>query len=114
MMPAREPKNAIPLISLNIGEETDIVMARQRSRQIAAAAGFSQQDQVRLATAVSEVGRNAFQYAGGGRVEFFLELEGKPQILWIHVVDHGPGIRDISGVMAGAYESPTGMGMGLS
>ena len=45
-------------------------MARQRARQIAALLGFDGQDQTRIATAVSEIARNAFRYAGGGKVEF--------------------------------------------
>ena len=41
-------------------------MARQRARQIGSLLGFGQQDQVRIAAAVSEVARNAFQSARGG------------------------------------------------
>jgi anti-sigma regulatory factor (Ser/Thr protein kinase) len=47
--------------------------ARQRSRQIAALLAFDVHDQTRIATAVSEIVRNAFEYAGGGRVEFLLQ-----------------------------------------
>ena len=49
--------------------------ARQRARQIAGLLGFEAQDQTRIATAVSEIARNAFRYAGGGEVEFALEGE---------------------------------------
>ena len=37
-----------------------MVLARQRARQIAALLGFDAQDQTRIATAVSEIARNAF------------------------------------------------------
>ena len=40
-----------------------MVLARQRARQIAGLLGFEAQDQTRIATAVSEIARNAFQYA---------------------------------------------------
>ncbi len=47
---------------------------------IAGLLGFDAQDQTRIATAVSEIARNAFQYAGGGRVEFSVEGRTRPQI----------------------------------
>ena len=46
---------------------------RQRARQLAALLGFDSQDQTRISTAVSEIVRNAFEYAGGGRVEYGIE-----------------------------------------
>ena len=66
----------------------------------------------RVATAVSEVARNAFQYAGGARVEFLLEGDG-PQSFVVRVCDRGPGIKDVKSVLDGRYTSPTGMGLGL-
>ena len=88
--------------------------ARQRARQIATALGLSQQDQVRIATAVSEVARNAYQYGGGGQVDFSVGLRSRPQMLWVKISDRGPGICDVDTILADAYESRTGMGIGLS
>ena len=51
----------------------DIVHARQRARLVAACLGFEVQDQTRIATAVSEVCRNAYAYAGGGKADFRIE-----------------------------------------
>jgi anti-sigma regulatory factor (Ser/Thr protein kinase) len=62
-----------PILSTIIHIESDVVVARQRARQIAALVGFDATDQTRIATAVSEIARNAFVYAGGGKVEFVLE-----------------------------------------
>lgn len=59
---------ALPLLRMEIRHEYDVVLVRQRARQIAAALKFDSQDQTRIATALSEVARNAFQYAGGGFV----------------------------------------------
>ena len=61
------------LLTLELQYEPDIVAARQRSRQIAALLSFDVHDQTRIATAVSEIVPNAFEYAGGGRVEFLLQ-----------------------------------------
>ena len=69
----REPPMSLPLLTLEIRLEPDVVLARQRARQIAGLLGFPPLDQTRIATAVSEIARNAFQYAGGGKVEFLVE-----------------------------------------
>jgi signal transduction histidine kinase len=105
---------AEPLLSVRIGEEVDIVSARQRARQIAALLGLHPQDQVRWATGVSEVARNAYQYAGSGQVDFSIDLKSRPQMLWVKVSDSGPGISDVATILGDAYESRTGMGIGLS
>jgi anti-sigma regulatory factor (Ser/Thr protein kinase) len=90
----------LPLISLFIRLEQDVVAARQRARQIAARLGFEIQDQTRIATAVSEIARNAFMYAGGGKVEIAVEGRRAPQLLIVRVSDRGPGIRDLDSVLA--------------
>lgn len=113
MKPPRPP-STVPLISLLIASEADIVHARQRARQVAQRAGFPLQDQARIATGVSEIARNAFQYAGSGKVEFSIDVNATPQVVWIEVSDQGPGIRDLDGVLGGSYESRTGMGIGLT
>ena len=88
-------------------------MARQRARQIATLLNFDGQDQTRIATAVSEIARNAFRYAGGGKIEFLLEGETAPQLLMIRVSDQGSGIADLAHVLSGRYQSRTGMGIGI-
>ena len=113
----------IPLLTLELRYEQDVVLARQRVRQLAELLGFDAQEQTRLATAVSEIARNAFQYAGGGRVTFLLQhglvQQGvardavAPGHLVVRVEDRGPGIRDLDAVLAGRYRSETGMGLGL-
>ena len=101
------------LITIAIRHEQDVVIARQRAREIARLLGFEAQDQTRIATAVSEIVRNAFRYAGGGKVEFAVEGASPPQLLLIRVRDQGPGIPDLAHVMSGQYRSTTGMGIGI-
>ncbi|MFQ4135959.1 ATP-binding protein [Nodosilinea sp. PGN35] len=99
------------LFTLQIHYEQDVVQARQQTRELAAHLGFDIQDQTRLATAVSEIVRNAFQYAQGGTVQF--DVEESPQILLIQVQDQGRGIPHLSDVLAGRYQSSTGIGLGI-
>ncbi|TWI63438.1 signal transduction histidine kinase [Pseudoduganella lurida] len=101
------------ILSLGIGQELDVVASRQRARQIAALCGFNTQDQARIATAVSELARNVYNYAGTGRVEFSIEGETVPQLMVIRIEDKGPGIPHLAMVLAGRYQSSTGMGMGI-
>ncbi len=102
----------ITLLTLEILYEQDVVLTRQRARQIAEMLGFDAQDQVRMATAVSEIARNAFQYVGRGTVEFGVEDES-PQIFWACIRDRGRGIADLPAILTGRYTSTTGMGMGI-
>lgn len=102
-----------PILTSEIHHEHDIVSARRRAMQIAAMLGFEEQDQTRVATAVSEIARNSFRYAGGGKAEFLADLESTPQKLVVRVTDRGHGIADIKRVLSGKYESKTGLGMGL-
>lgn len=114
------PNAKLRLFSLSIAFEQDVVTARQQARQLAGSLGFSQQLQIRIATAVSEIVRNAFQYAGGGRVDFSVESEPSPsrprrlrQTLLIEVSDRGKGITQLEEILAGSYQSGTGMGIGI-
>ena len=101
------------VLSVVIKHEHDIVATRQRARQIAAGLGFDAQDQTRIATAVSEIARNAFSYAGGGRVDFQLEGRTQPQLLVVRISDSGRGIDHLRDVLDGRYRSKTGMGLGI-
>ncbi|MCU1246517.1 MAG: signal transduction histidine kinase [Acidobacteria bacterium] len=100
------------IISHDIRFEQDVVTARRRAREIAGHLGFDPHDQTRIGTAVSEIVRNAFRYAGGGTVTFEV-IDDVPQRLSITVSDRGPGIADPDFVLSGRYVSSTGMGMGI-
>ena len=102
----------LKLLRMDLRYEHDVVLARQRARQIAAALKFDPQDQTRIATALSEIARNAFQYAGGGLVEFSVEKKPTPA-LHISVSDKGRGITNLQEILDGRYVSRTGMGLGL-
>jgi signal transduction histidine kinase/CheY-like chemotaxis protein len=101
------------ILEVRIQYEDDVVACRQRARQIGEAAGLEPQQQTRLATAVSEIARNAFMYAGGGTAEFFLEGTTAPQLLCVRISDKGRGIPNIDQVLDGSYRSNTGMGLGI-
>src|ERR1700729_1837809 len=100
------------LLTLRLRHERHVVHARQRAREIAALLGFEHQEQIRLATATSELARNAFRYASEGKVDFLVR-DGQPQLFEILVTDAGPGIGNLSEILEGKYVSRTGLGKGI-
>lgn len=101
----------IEMISLK--HPQDVVFARQRVRQVAQQLGFRDLEQARIATAVSEIARNAFRYAINADVAIAVEGAPGSQQLVITVRDRGPGIPHLQQVFDGDYVSDTGMGQGI-
>jgi len=101
------------LLTLAIRHDQDVVTARQRAAYIGQLLGFDTSEQTRVATAVSEIVRNAFRYAVEASVSFAVEEQATPQRFIVRVTDQGPGIEHLDDILAGRYQSGTGMGMGI-
>lgn len=99
------------LLTVLIRDEQDVVTTRQRARELAGLLGFDHQDQIRIATAVSEIARNAQRYGAGGKAGFY--VEDAPAALVASISDSGPGIRDVNAILEGRYRSSSGMGLGI-
>ena len=97
---------------LPVASDTDVVLARERGRKIAAEAGFSRADQCLIATAISEVARNIVQYAGRGQIQLSI-LQDKPRGLLVIASDEGPGIADLKLALQDGYSTGGGLGLGL-
>jgi signal transduction histidine kinase len=76
------------ILQIGIDSEQDVVAVRQRARQISSLLGFGLQDQVRIATAVSEVARNACRHQFGGRAAFALRETAGVHELTVTIRDH--------------------------
>ncbi len=98
---------------VKIVTEWDIVAARQLGRNVAKELGFGTVDQARITTAISELARNIYLYAGQGemRIERIQDLGKKG--LKIIAIDKGPGIPDIRRVMEDGFSTSGGLGAGL-
>jgi signal transduction histidine kinase/CheY-like chemotaxis protein len=101
--------SAETLLRMSLDHEEDVVLARRAARDVAEALGFDNSDQTRIATATSELARNAHRYARRGIVS----IARDDRALVIEVTDDGPGIPHLDDVLAGRYTSHTGMGQGL-
>ncbi len=102
-----------PILTIAVACEMDVIASRQRARQIAAECGFGSHDQARIATAVSELARNVFSYAGEGRVGFSLSGTTGRYRLVVVIEDEGPGIADLEALLAQDERSQRPSGSGL-
>ena len=96
-----------------IERDTDIVTARQRGRELAAATGFPRTDQTIIALAISEIARNIISYAQRGKVTVAQVEEQGRRGIRIVAEDEGPGIPDIELAMRDGYSTGRSLGVGL-
>jgi serine/threonine-protein kinase RsbT len=98
---------------VKIINEWDIVAARQMGRNEAKELGFGTVDQARITTAISELARNIYLYAGQGKICIDRLSENTKRGLRIIAVDEGPGISDLRKVMEDGFSTSGGLGAGL-
>lgn len=98
---------------LPLKNSSDVVIARQKVRQVATELRFSLVDQTKLVTAASELARNALDHGGGG--EMTLEVVNGLSKTGLKLIfeDSGPGIPDIQAALKDGYTTGSGMGLGL-
>lgn len=99
--------------SVDIYTEWDIVAARQLGRNEAKKSGFGTVDQARITTAISELARNIYLYAGRGKIEITRLSENDLYGITIIASDDGPGIRDMRKVMEDGFSTSGGLGAGM-
>ncbi|PYP71388.1 MAG: ATP-binding protein [Gemmatimonadetes bacterium] len=100
-------------LRLAIASDVDIVHAREKGRELAAAHGFTLGDQTVIATAISEVARNILLYARRGEVRIRPATDTGRDGLVVIAEDHGPGIRDIAQALQDGFSTSGGLGLGL-
>jgi len=99
--------------STEIRVDADIVVARQRGRDVALEVGFSTTEATVIATAISEIARNIVRFTRGGRiVTTAVVQDGVPGIMVV-ATDNGPGIDDIDLALTVGYTTYGGRGLGL-
>jgi serine/threonine-protein kinase RsbT len=102
-----------PEARIPISTDVDVVAARQKGREIAAASGFSATDQTLIATAISEVARNIVSYAGHGEIVLSVIVNDDRCGILVIARDQGPGISDVALAMRDGYSTANSLGMGL-
>ena len=100
-------------ISLRVDRDADVVLARQRGREMAAAAGISGSDLTVVATAISEIARNIIAYGERGRIVLKIATNGRRRGVVVIASDEGPGIPDIETAMRDGFSTGKSLGFGL-
>jgi len=91
------------ILSTPINSSLSLVAVRDRSRQIGELFGLDNLQRTRFVTAISELGRNAILYAGGGMLTFMVgDATEQPdtQCVIAQIADHGPGIAKLQQVLS--------------
>ena len=104
-----------PILTTRITAQ-GLVPLRTRARQVGELFGLDKMQRTRFITALSEIARNAVQYAGGGTVTFLLDAgtAAQPvQSLLAQVADKGPGIADLEGVLKGRLNERLQVPLGI-
>lgn len=100
-------------ICIRIDSDRAIVEARQRGRILANHAGFGPTDQALIATAISELARNALRYAREGDLVVRLIEHGSRLGIVIIASDEGPGIANVGQAMVDGFSTSGSLGLGL-
>lgn len=100
-------------ILININNEFDIVLARQKGREVSKELQFGGVDQARITTAISELARNIYLYAGSGQITIEVIEDNGRKGIHISAADNGPGINDIRMVLQDGFSTSGGLGAGL-
>jgi serine/threonine-protein kinase RsbT len=102
------------LVRVPIRDDSDVLMARKRARELAGKEGMPDVAVEALSTAISEVAHNIVVHAREG--ELFLGVVEQSDRRGIAIVarDNGPGISNPERAMEDGYSTAGGLGLGLS
>ena len=98
---------------VQIRADPDVLLARQKARELAKSLRFSGSELTLIATAISEVARNIVTYAKHGQIVLRLVNQGRRRGIRVIAQDQGPGIADIPRAMEDGYSTSSSLGLGL-
>lgn len=100
-------------VRVPIRDDSDLVVARRRVRELGTQQGLTEAAIEALATATTEVARNIVVHAYGGDLRIdAVEQAGRRGVLVV-ARDAGPGITDIDRAMHDGYSTAASLGLGL-
>ncbi|HEY0480633.1 MAG TPA: EAL domain-containing protein [Kofleriaceae bacterium] len=102
-----------PEIRVPIRDESDLVVARRHTRELASRQGFSRAATQAVATAVTEIARNIIVHAGCGEIVVLSTADDKRRGVIVTALDAGPGIPDVDRAMQHGFSTNGGLGFGL-
>lgn len=109
----RRQEDRPDVVRVPVARDADVVVARQRAREVASETGFPPSEATLLATAVSEIARNIVQFAKRGEVAISSVERARARGVTVVARDAGPGIADVEEALRDGYSTYGGMGLGL-
>jgi len=104
------------ILATPVSSNLSLVTVRDRSRQIGELFGLDNLQRTRFITAVSEIARNAVQFAGGGMLTFFVgdaTDAAETQCVVAQISDNGPGIPNLDALLVDPSGRPGATGVGI-
>jgi serine/threonine-protein kinase RsbT len=98
---------------MRVAGDADVAEAARAARGLAERCGLSSVEAQHVATAVSEVARNAVKYGRGAEVELTPAERAGRRGLRVTVRDRGPGIADVGAALRDGTSSTGSLGLGL-
>lgn len=99
--------------NIQVQKEQDVVLLRNRTREVALKIKMGLVNQTKLITAASELLRNMLRYGGGGECLIEIVTRGRDTGVRLTFSDKGPGIPDISAAMRDGFSTGKSLGLGL-
>jgi serine/threonine-protein kinase RsbT len=112
-IPQRERVELAEEVCVPINSDRDIILARQRGKDLATRQGFSSTDLTLIATAISELARNIVLYAKSGEIILKPLRQGEKRGISVVARDQGPGIPDVARSLQDGYSTSRSLGLGL-
>lgn len=99
--------------AIAISKEQDVILFRNRVREMATRIGMGIVNQTMLITAASELVRNMLKYGNGGKVLSEIVSLDRKHGIKLTFEDKGPGIKDVPLAMKDGYTTGKSLGLGL-
>jgi serine/threonine-protein kinase RsbT len=99
--------------SVHVGHESDVVVVRQRARELAREQGLPAARAEALAIAATEIACNIVAHARHGVVLLGTVVDESRRGVVVIARDAGPGIAQIEQAMADGFSTGNGLGFGL-
>src|ERR1700761_5432267 len=98
MMTTRQTTMILTLTkdTIKIVREQDVILFRNRVKEVAVKIKMGLVNQTKLITAASELVRNMLRYANGGKILIEVVSKGRNNGIRLTFKDNGPGIADIN------------------
>jgi serine/threonine-protein kinase RsbT len=96
-----------------IRADADVLLARQKAREMAKSLKFSASELTLIATAISEIARNIVTYAKHGEIVLRVVSQNHRRGIRVVANDNGPGIADVARAMEDGFSTSSSLGLGL-